>query len=128
MEASDFEEKRIVSNITELEGFLRRRYVVEGKRVNSFFLTHSERYPCLLILVNEDLASLWYTPAEDHPGFITTATEGANLGSGTTMFYLYRDLEPTPNSTVVALSEAIEAAKEFFGSDQLPRAVQWEQL
>jgi hypothetical protein len=112
---------------SELETVLQKRY---GPGVNSFWLTHDgEKYPAVALLVKGDLACLHYFPKDSHPGFLSIGSAEELTPDEATIFQLDNlDQAEMPNSSVVHFHQAVEAAKDFFASKELPKSVQWIEL
>ena len=128
MRVEDFYGASDVASITDLESVLRRRY---GRGVNSFWLSHAdEKNPTLSMLVKGELATLTYFPQESHPGFTSIGKMEGLDPDEMTIFYLDtpEQEQEIMNSSVVAFSSAVEAAKEFFNSRNLPTAIKWSEL
>jgi hypothetical protein len=102
-----------------------------GAGLNSFWLSHGDRrFPVLSVLVNGDLATLHYFPFEGHSGFRSLGSLPDLNPDGRTTFVLehLRDEQPTPNTFVVSLADALRTAKEFAGSQDLPKSLNWFEL
>lgn len=114
-------------NSSELETVLQRRY---GPGLNSFWLSHDgESYPTVALLVKGDLACLHYFPKDSHPGFLSIGPVQELKPDGATTFLLDNlDEAEMPNSSVVYFHQAVEVAKEFLASKELPKSVQWIEL
>jgi hypothetical protein len=124
----DFEGAHEASNISQLETVLQKRYRLG---VNGFWLSHdNERYPCVSLLVNGDLACLHYFPTEPHPGFLSQGSlQELNPDEWTIFFLDNPDQEQEmPNSSVIHFSKAVEVARDFFSSKELPISIEWLEL
>jgi hypothetical protein len=124
----EFKGKYEASNIAEFEIVLNRRY---GPEVNGFWMSHSnQRHPALSLLVKGSLSTLLYVPTEGHPGFAPVGrTEGLD-SEEFTMFSvdtIEQELEVS-NGQVVNILEAVAAARDFFASIELPKAIRWQEL
>jgi hypothetical protein len=87
-----------------------------GSRVNEFWISGEDDYPCLVILVNNDYANITYFPEDGHPGFQSIGM-GTDLSpGGVTIFYTNTPNEEIEirNDTIVPFPKAMEAAKEYF--------------
>ena len=108
----------------DLNLVLRER--IEG--VNSFWLSHAgNKYPTLLIMTKDDVASLHFFPKDRDPGLRSVGhVEGLDAG-GTSVFYVNSPNEPQEiiNDSIVPLSVAIAVAKQFERSAKLPDGVEW---
>ena len=115
-------------NLQELEAILTRRY--EGSR-NTFWVSHgSEEYPTLGLFVKDDLACLFYLPGEGDAGFCSQGLIKDSLPGEKIAFFTSRDGEEMNvlNEFVVSWSNALDAAREFFSSSDLPQSIEWFQL
>jgi len=125
---ADFYEVCHVTSIRELEVALGRRY---GPCANHFWISHDqEKNPTLAMFVKGDLASLTYFPNDSHPGFTSIgAIEGLNPDE-TSIFYMDSPTQEQEvlNSSIVTFPTALNVAREFFSSKELPRAIQWFEL
>jgi hypothetical protein len=118
-----------VTDIHELETVITKRC---DNSFNSFWLSHQgEEYPTLAVLVKDDLATLNYMPKEFDAGYrsvgaLPDLTPGATMrfsisgSSGDDVF--------VRNDAVLPFSVALQAAKEFFFSKDLPKSVEWFEL
>jgi hypothetical protein len=128
MRIQDFERVYDANASDEIDSAMAKRY---GSGVNAFWLSHgSSKYPSILILVNGDLASLHYFPEEGHPGFRSVGTVQGLEPGGTTAFFMnnVKEEQPILNDSIVPLSTALKAAKEFSASTELPHSVEWFEL
>lgn len=117
-----------VSESADIDRVLTTRY---GSGVNSFWLSDGTNlYPLMALMVTRELAYLWYTPSEDHPGFVPVGTaQGLQTGGTTTFFMDNEDVEEMiPNDQIVPFSVALVAAKEFSASMRLPQCMKWFEL
>jgi hypothetical protein len=123
----DFESTRNAKDVNELERALRSRH----GDANSFWLSHGEETkPALSILVRGDLAYLHYFPNDSHPGFASIGTVRELKPDHTTTFFLDTpdQEQEIMNNSIVSFSEAVQAAKAFFISKDLPAAIRWVEL
>lgn len=128
MIVEDFEQVEEVNDVDTLERKLSVRY---ANAANSFTLSHGrKREPVLLILVRGELANLHYFPRRRHPGFQSTGTVAGLDLEGSTIFFITNAAERQEvlNRSVVPVSLAVQAAKEFLVSEELPQSVQWEEM
>jgi hypothetical protein len=129
MKVIDFDGVHEARNIDYLEVILRTRH---GSGVNSFLLSHgSEAYPALSLLVKDDLAYLNYLPRENDAGFASAGKmPGLKPGELTTFSISENpgDDVNVLNAAVLPFSVALQAAREFFLSKDLPRSIEWTQL
>jgi hypothetical protein len=118
-----------VSTLEEFERVLAQRY---GNEVNAFWINCGRNLlPLLLILVNKAYAYMFYFPDEDgHPGFHSVGHLPKLDPDQDTTFFMNRieESEVFPNFAVIALNDALAAAKEFFASTALPQCVEWFEL
>jgi Immunity protein Imm1 len=129
MHVQDMQKEHEVSTLEELERALARRY---GNEVNAFSINRGGNLlPLLHILVNKAYAYMLYFPNEDgHPGFHSVGDLPELDPNQDTTFFVDRIDEPEvfPNFAVIALADALAAAKEFFASTALPQCVEWFEL
>lgn len=128
MRIEDFEGAYEASDISELEMVLQKRY---GPGVNGFWLSHdNEKYPSVSLLVRGDLACLHYFPADSHPGFLSVGSIQELKPDESTIFFLDNpnQEQEIPNSSVISFYEAVEVAKGFFASKELPGSIEWLEL
>lgn len=127
LRVEDFYDDCDVTSAVELESALQKRY----GSANSFWLSHDrEKYPSISLLVKGDLATVTYFPHDDHPGFTSVGNIEGLDPDGVTVFYLDSPTQEQEvlNASVVPFSTALEVAKEFFRSKELPRAIKWFEL
>ena len=128
MTIEDFDGACEVSDATELENSLNRRYSQEA---NSFWLTHApSKSPSLAILVKGDLASLNYFPGGNSAGFRSVGeVKGLNPEEMSTVYLDSPNQEQEVlNSSIVPFSDALKTAKEFLASKELPSTIEWFEL
>jgi hypothetical protein len=117
------------SSVHELEGILMGRC---GNGYNSFWLSHDgEEYPTLSLLVKGDLASLNFIPTEFDAGYSSVGKRlGLQAGETTTFSISTNRADDVVvlNDAVLPFSAALQAAKEFFHSKELPESVEWLKL
>lgn len=117
-----------VQTVEELEVILARMY---SSNSNSFWLMDSPgAYPQLSILINNHIATLNYLPREQVAGLRSVRTDAHLQIPGTSRFLISSlgDEVPVSNDAIISLSVAVEAAKEFFRTMQLPKCVTWFEL
>src|SRR5580700_4839089 len=128
MELDDFGGSRNVRSIAQLEEVLRARF---RDQQNEFSLTpDSDDYPLLWILVRGDLAAIYYIPGDRQAGYVSVGGK-TNLNPKEMTTFPTGDLGETIdvlNRFIVSFSEALEAAREFFHSQELPRSIKWLKL
>jgi hypothetical protein len=129
MKVIDFDGVHEASTDGDLETILKRRH---GIGVNSFWLSHgTDTYPTLSLLVRGDLATLTFMPRENDAGFSSVGKMPELKSSETTTFaisYNRADDVVVLNDAVLPFPVALQAAKEFFFSKDLPRSVEWQKL
>jgi hypothetical protein len=113
-------------NVHELEAILMKRL---GDGYNSFWLSHDdEEYPTLSVLVKGNLTTLYFMPKEFDAGLNSVGNMVELTPGETTTFSISNSLADDVvvlNDAVVPFSVALQAAKEFFSSKELPRSVKW---
>lgn len=129
MNVADIKGVLTARTILELETLLMRRC---ANSFNSFWLSHcDEDYPKLSLLVKGDLATLNYFPKEFDAAFVSVGRMPELKVGETTTFSISTDRADdliVLNDAVLPFSAALEAAKEFFHSGDLPKSVEWLQL
>ena len=129
MRIEDFFQNTLVHEESDLEVFLSRRY---GDGVNSFWLHHFDELPlpAISLLVKGDISSLVYFPAKSHPGFKSVGHLKDLAPDGTTTFFLdnLKQRQELLNDSVVSFQVALQVAKEFLISGDLPTAIEWFEL
>lgn len=111
-------------SIGEIEAILTKR---AASGYNSFWLAHEELYPVISMLVKGDLAYAYYIPGDRQAGYCSVGNV-ANLEGDWTIFRLDNQDQPILNDAVIRFSSALEIAKEFFRSRELPRCSEWLKL
>lgn len=128
MRIQDLEHVREADNPDAVGAALAKRY---ASGVNALWLSHGgEKYPALLILLSGDLASCHYFPSDRHPGYRSVGHVPGLDPGGITTFFMNSINEPQPmlNDSIVPCAAALEAAKQFLSSTDLPTAVEWLEL
>ena len=123
----DFEGFHEANNVIELESVLVKRY----KDSNNLWLSHgSKSHPALALLVRGVLAGLHYFPKDSHPGFVPTGNLAGLPRGAQTVFYISKSGEEIQvlNDAIVPFTVALAVAKEFFGSEDLPKSINWTEL
>ena len=118
-----------VQSIAQLEQLLGARFKDEQ---NLFHLTpDSSDYPALTIHVKGDLAAIYYYRGDDRAGYVSLGGK-MNLDPKELTTFSIHGSDPDTidvlNDSIVPFSEALEAAKEFFHSQELPRSIKWLEL
>ncbi len=92
--------------------------------LDDIWISGENEYPCLAILVNEELACIHYFASEkEHYQSV-----GNEESDDTTKFYAGGEIVELPSYTVVPLSLAIECAKQFFKSNNRPSRIKWNEI
>ncbi len=120
-----FKENISIDNIEELDSVLRIK--AEGN-VNEFWINNDRDYPCMCISTNGDYAHVHYFGNEGELGFQTIGN--LKLDKEIYTFYTNNNSEiiEVPSEYVVDINTAIELAKEFFVSNELPKEIEWDEL
>lgn len=129
MKITDLNGQYTASSLGEVEEILCRRLEAN---FNAFTLScDSKEFPTLSLLVRDDIATLNYLEWPDSAGFIPTGNRANRCLSENTVFWIsqYRadDVE-IQNDAIVSFSAALDAAKEFFHSRDLPGCIQWSEI
>jgi len=127
-----------VDSAGELEAFLARRHMgllqkykpdIPDVPYNHFWLSHSvSQFPLLGVSILGELAYLWYTPDDGHPGYSSLSGSEAD---GTTDFYISEypaDAICVSNDCIVSTDTAITIAHEFLNASTLPMLIRWHEL
>ena len=82
------------------------------------------------IVVQEELAYLYYVPKESAAGFCSQGLFADLLPGEKTTFVASKDGEEMQvlNEFVISWPEALAAAREFFSSKDLPPSIEWLEL
>jgi Immunity protein Imm1 len=125
----DLEAEQEVESDVELERFLMRR---NGSGLNQFQLflgrAESEWWPSLIVLVNNELAWMYYLLSPEHVGYHSVGALPELDPQRRTRFVNFGPQEDEfSNNQVVRFDDALRAAKEFFVTAQLPKCVQWRE-
>ena len=130
MNVSDFGGDHSVQSIAQLEQLFGVRFKYDQ---NQFALSpDSSNYPLLLIYMRENLAVIYYIPEDGQAGYVSLGGK-MNLDPKERTTFSIDNLDPGEtidvlNNSIVPFPEALEAAKEFFRSQELPRSIEWRQL
>lgn len=130
MRVHDFGGTHRVNSMARLEQLLGARF---NDQLNEFSLySDSSIYPLLTIMVKGDLAAIHYFPEDGHAGYVSIGGKTNPDPKKTTTFHIGTldagDTANVPNEFIVPFSEALEVAKEFFRSQELPRSIKWLEL
>jgi hypothetical protein len=128
MIVSDFSGDHSVQSVAQLEQRLGVRFNDEE---NGFGLSpDSSEYPLLLIQVKGNLAVIHYIPGDGEAGYESLGGKMNLDPDKKTTFSLDRsgELIYVLNRFIVPFCEALEVAKEFFHSQELPRSIKWFEL
>jgi hypothetical protein len=122
----DFEIQRAIGSVRDLEHFMAKRYRISGANVNSFWMRHETDYPALAILVRDDLAKADYLLPEG--GFASVGTV-KSLKPGEMSIFCFDGMpQEVINDAVISCDAAVQIAKEFFSSKDLPSSIEWRKL
>lgn len=116
------------SDLSELERIMSARH---KNGMNEVLLAHDgHEYPLLSILMKDGIAALHYMVEGDRAGF---ASIGGKLGLPPRGDTIFETGDPdqkigVTNRAVVPFTTALEVAKEFFRSEQLPKSIKWLEL
>ena len=81
-------------------------------------------YPCMNLVIKGDASYLCFFSGQDHICYIS---QNGQKVEGTILIHEEEQME-VPLDTIISTSEAIEAARKFFQSKNLPKCVQWLEL
>ena len=130
MEVIDFGGTHSAHSVEQLQQLLGARFKHE---MNEFKLCAEERpYPVLVIYASgRDIAALYYVPKRREPGYMSVGGQ-LNLDPEKATPFSVDNLSPESieirNGFIVPFSKAVEVAKEFFHSQELPRSIEWYAL
>ena len=82
----------------------------------------------LTILINGDLAYLWYAPNEGHPGFNSVGIDPGNWKDQITFSQEGQGDFSMGHAVVLHVERAYQVAAEFFETHSLPRCIEWTEL
>jgi hypothetical protein len=126
---ADLDSAHDVTTRLEIEAALSKR---DDAGMNSFWLFHGTRkFPSINIMVNGDLAYVYYFPEERHPGYASVGNLPHLPRGGITNFFDGPGGgEPFDilNEAVVPFSEALKVAQEFAVSKAMPKCIPWNSL
>jgi hypothetical protein len=130
MKVHDFGGTHRVHSIAQLEQLLGARFKYQ---MNEFSLCpDSGVYPLIKINVRGDLAAIYYYRGDEQAGYVSLGGKMNLDPKGETSFSIdNRDPGETIdvlNEFIVPFSEALDVAKEFFHSQELPRSIKWLEL
>ena len=123
MRIDDYDSVCDVTKPADIAVALSKRH---GGGINSFWLSHAERYPAINIMVKGDLASVHYLPKDRDAGFVSVAKVPGLRANETSIFFV----GPTEkiwvaNDQVAPFSDALKVAQEFAISTTMPKCIQW---
>jgi len=127
MNLSDADHTYQIQSAEELDAILSRRYQVGGAALNSFWLSDESGFPCMSILVKDELATVWYWPSEGSAGCMST-NGNATSEKATTLFYLNHQRQEVGDHLIINWPQAVEAAREFLETRELPNSLLWIEL
>lgn len=114
-----------VNNIYELQELL---CITTEQKVNEFWISGIDDYPCLCISVNKEFAHVHYFEDEGQLGF--QAVSHLDLNEESYVFYTNNASEmiEIEKDYVIKIEDAIKIACNFFQLQQLPECAEWEEL
>lgn len=114
-----------VSNMNELQDVL---CITTKEKVNEFWISGIDNYPCLCISVNNGLAHVHYFEDEGEPGF--QAVGHLDLNEDMIIFFTNNASEKIEieKEYVVKIEDAIKIACDFCEFQQLPECAEWDEL
>lgn len=119
--------KKECKSIEELEEVLEVR---TKKNVNEFIISSESYFPYMVMSVKNDYACLNYFWEDNNPGY-SSIGDGTDLDEdGISIFYTNTDEEEieVANYSIMSVSKAVMAVKEFFETGTLPKCIEWEEL
>ena len=124
MKIKHFGGTEYANNISEFSEILQKRY---GDDVNEFWITNdTQDNPCLVILVNKEMANLTYFPDEESLGFQSVGCQ-TNQKNDYCFFYTNTPEEEIEirRDSIISVDKAFEAAKKFFYKREMPDNIEW---
>lgn len=112
------------NNISEFSEILQKKY---GDGVNEFWITNNtQENPCLVVLVNKEMANLTYFPDEESLGFQSVGRQTSQTNEYC-IFYTNTPEEEIEISrdSIISVNKAFEAAKKFFYKREMPDNIEW---
>ena len=112
------------NNISEFSEILQKRY---GNDVNEFWITNdTQDNPCLVILVNKEMANITYFPDGESLGFQSVGCQTGQTNEYC-IFYTNTPEEGIEISrdSIISVNKAFEAAKKFFYKREMPDNIEW---
>jgi len=125
---SQLDGNKHANRIPELEAILQQP---QANQLSGFWLAHPEaHHPGIALLVNGDLANLYYFPNEGPPTRVSKGPAPGLDPNGTTLFShgSPEQAQQILNTQVIPFSLAVTVAKEFFTSKDLPKSIEWLEL
>ena len=98
-----------------------------GDGVNEFWITNNtQENPCLVVLVNKEMANLTYFPDEESLGFQSVGRQTGQTNEYC-IFYTNTPEEEIEISrdSIISVDKAFEAAKKFFYKCEMPDNIEW---
>jgi len=115
------------NTIEILDSILNVRY---GRNVNEFWISGEREIPCLAMLVNGNYANLTFFPEDGHPGFQSAAKDTNLKLDDVTIFCTntpYEEIE-IKNDAVVTFAIALNAAREYYTTKEMPSCIEWVEM
>lgn len=112
------------NNISEFSEILQKKY---GDGVNEFWITNNtQENPCLVVLVNKEMANLTYFSDEESLGFQSVGCQ-TNQKNDYCIFYTNTPEEEIEirRDSIISVDKAFEAAKKFFYKREMPDNIEW---
>jgi hypothetical protein len=128
MSIRDFDGNHKALTDDDVNAVLSSRRRVDNAMVNSFWLSYETGFPCMSIMVRDDLATVWYAPQESHAGYVSATNLNMLQRGATTSFYFDKDRQDVSNDVIIKWEDALETAKQFFRSSDLPNTIRWIEL
>lgn len=114
-----------VTNTEDLARILNKRYAED---VNEFWITKdNQNNPCLVILVNKNLANVTYFPNEESSGFQCIGNMHNLNQNEFSVFYtntLEEEIEIS-NSAIITFDKAMKIALDFLENRDIFDSIEW---
>jgi len=93
--------------------------------LDEIFIYGSDEYPYLALLVNGERAVLHYFSSRQCGSYQSIGNDNIDEA---TKFIISGETWTSPNYAVVTLNSAIECAKQFVNTQQIPSCIEWNEL
>lgn len=95
------------------------------KLYDELWISGADKYPCLAILLNGDLANIHYFAEEDGEMWQSVKMDENDNNID---FLIGGQMDTIPSYYVISLEKALEAVKQFCSTFCRPDCIEWEEL